>query len=88
MRLEREMEVIEGEAVARQLHRHREWTRIDVNLDCGCLVAPKRSEAGLVSRFALNFRKWLIFSLDLRKSLIFNPRLTQVVDFHDFFRYF
>jgi hypothetical protein len=24
----------------------------------------------------------------LRKSLIFNPRFTQVVDFHDIFRYF
>jgi hypothetical protein len=33
-------------------------------------------------------RKSLIFNVQLRKSLISKPGLTQVVDFHDIFRYF
>jgi hypothetical protein len=48
---------------------------------------------GVDSRASLAFstsssRKSLIFRLDLRKSLIFKPGLTQVVDFHDFSRFF
>jgi len=124
------MKVIEGEAVACQANQNREWTQINVNLDCGCRAALKRKDAGVGSRLALkggyrqggiwrdakhsgrddrapkrldfrtwlrlvsfggwarNFRKSLIFNLDLRKSLIFKLGLTQVVDLHDIFRYF
>jgi hypothetical protein len=140
VRMKKDMQAIEGEAVARQVHRNRKWTQMTANLDSGGLAAPKRREAGMTSRSAqgkkddrdmfggtpttaddpsplcfdatrtsalpkelesehghqcasmggsaFNGCKSLIFNLTLRKSLICKPGLTQVVDFHDIFRYF
>jgi hypothetical protein len=96
--MKKDMKVIEGESVARQVHRNREWTQIDANLELGRLTAPKswnaeigfrsalkegyregdvRRDANHGGRFvsaalqptkcgwAANFRKSLIFNLDL-----------------------
>jgi hypothetical protein len=141
MRIENDMDDVEGEAVARQGNRNCESTQMAANWDGGGLAAPKRGEAGMTSRSAqrkkdtdrdvfggtpttaddpsplrfdatrtsalpkelesghghrcasmggsaFNGCKSLIFNLTLRKSLIFKIGLTQVVDFHDIFRYF
>jgi len=45
------------------------------------------SRASLVFSTSIS-RKSLIFNVQLRKPLISKPGLTQVVDFHDIFRYF
>jgi hypothetical protein len=72
-----------GRSVSAALRRDKA-DRAPNGLDFATWVSPLAS----FGRWAGNFCKLLIFNLYLRKSLIFNEHLTQVVDFHDIFRYF
>lgn len=77
-------EAIHGSRCVAAAFRRDKADRGSNQLDFGT-GAPRLASLGDVPD---NFRKSLIFNLDLRKSLIFNLGLTQVVDFHVIFRYF
>jgi hypothetical protein len=96
MRLKECMDSVEGEAVARQTNRNREWTqiaanfwerdrewtRMDSNSDQSRLAALPMYRMAEHSRLFASIRG---FILDFWK---FQKQLMQVVDFQDSFSYF